>query len=108
MIPSDERDNILKSMEEHNIELTKKFERYREIKNTQWPKIEEDETISPKDQTILVQLYYDHRAALHDILECAGNLKKDIENIELFFKTSNEHKIILEKHIFKESGKTKK
>jgi hypothetical protein len=94
MRPTDERENILKSMEKHNVELTRAFEKHREIKNIQCPKIDEDGEISPEDQNIIVEIYYNHRKSLHDILECASNLKKDIEDIENYFTETEEPKIL--------------
>lgn len=86
----DERDTILESMEAHNVELAKAFEKHRQIENTKWPEWNEDGRINPEDGRIIASLYFNHRASLDNILECAGNLKKDIENLEDFFKAGEE------------------
>ncbi|MDR2767478.1 MAG: hypothetical protein LBB82_04035 [Treponema sp.] len=84
---TEERDNILKSLEERNCELTKAFENYREIgKNEKWPIINDEEELDPEDQATLVKIYYNHREALETIQECANNLKKEIMKLETYFE----------------------
>jgi hypothetical protein len=90
MLPFKERDNILESMEKHNVKLTKAFQRYRQVNNIEIPEIDEDGEIELKDQKSLVDIYNSHKTALQNILKCAANLKKDIEDIENFFEKGKE------------------
>jgi hypothetical protein len=99
MILTEDRDNILQSMEEHNVALTKTFEKYRQIRNLEWPKIDEDGDIDPETGKFLTDLYYKHREVLQEILGCAGSLKKDIEDLECFFKRGKEKQQKLKKKL---------
>jgi hypothetical protein len=90
MLPFDERENILKSMEKHNFELTKAFKKFRQIKNIDVPEIDDDGKIDTETQNILVELYNTHKTLLHNILKCAGTLKEDIEDIEDYFERGKE------------------
>jgi hypothetical protein len=97
---TEERDALLKALEEQTIELTKSFENYRQTKSKRWPAISEDGNIEPKDRALLSDMYWNHKAALEKILECADNVKKAIVDFESFFEKSEEQKE-LEEHISK-------
>jgi hypothetical protein len=92
-----ERDNLLKSLEEHNSELTNAFERHKEAKSIKWPDIDGNGEIAPKDQGIVAEIYYKHRLSLEKILECAGNLKKAIVKLETYFNKGEEQQEKLKK-----------
>jgi len=81
-----ERDNILISLEKCNHELTKAFEYHNKAKNMEWPNIDDDSEIDPNDQKKLVEIYEHHKASLKKIIECSGNLKKEIEELEKYFE----------------------
>ena len=81
-----ERDKILKSLEEHNSELSEAFVKYNEIRKRGFPGIGDGEKIDPKTSEFLVNTYYDHRAALENIIEYSKTLKTDIENLVSFFE----------------------
>jgi hypothetical protein len=85
------RDKILKSLEEHNSELSEAFVKYNEIRIRGFPKIGDGEKIDPKTSEFIVNTYYDytyydHRAALEIIIEYSKILKADIENLVSFFE----------------------
>jgi len=83
---TDERDNLLNSLEECNCKLTKAFENYRNFnKNTKVPKINEDGDISPEDGASLVDIYWSHREALENIQKCAKDTRIAILNLEKYF-----------------------
>jgi hypothetical protein len=92
-----ERDNLLKSLEEHNSELTDAFEKYKEAKSIKWPDSDEDGEIAPKDQEIVVEIYYNHRLSLEKILECAGSLKKAMVELETYFNEGEKRQEELKK-----------
>jgi hypothetical protein len=92
-----ERDNLLKSLEEHNSELTNAFEKYKEAKSIKWPDIDEDGEIAPKDREIIAEIYYKHRLSLEKILECAVNLKKAIVELETYFNEGEKQQEELKK-----------
>jgi hypothetical protein len=58
MPPSDERETIFKSMEEHNVELTIAFEKYNQIENIKVPEIDEGGEIDPKVKKLLIILAF--------------------------------------------------
>lgn len=88
-----ERDNIINSLENNNLELFNALKAYRKISSKKLNvTIDEDKEISRRDQKIIVKHYDAHRAALEKIVDCSMNLKKDIENIEAFFSETEEDK----------------
>jgi hypothetical protein len=105
MLPFQEWDNILNSLEKHNSELSKVFEKYNEIKKGGIPRINDDEKITPEDQNVLVKLYDDHRTALEHIIECSKTLKTDIENLISFFERAEENREKSAKHISEQMRK---
>jgi len=42
---------------------------------------------------LLVNIYYEHRTALKNIIGCSNNLKKSVENFLAFFEKTEEKKI---------------
>jgi hypothetical protein len=99
MLPFEERDALLQSMEKHTAALTEAFETYKRIKNAAVPVSREDGEPDPGEQQRVVALYYEHRNAVEHIIACAGTLKNDIEAVELFFKKGEEERQKLGKHI---------
>jgi len=86
MRTTEERDNLLKSLEESNCELTNTFKKYKDLKeNIEFPKIGIDEKISQKNQNLIVNIYHSHREALENIITNAGKLKKNILKLEKYF-----------------------
>ena len=86
-----ERDDLLKSLEEANVLLTKAFENYRTFnKNQKLPKLNDDEKLTPKTSEKLIKIYNDHKEALKIVNECAANVKKEIEKLEAYYNTCEE------------------
>jgi len=89
----EERDALVKSLENDNCELVKIIQNYRQIENKKYPEISDDEGADPKNHEIAAQLYWEHRAALEDIIEYSTKLKNSIDNfLEYFIKTEEEKK----------------
>jgi hypothetical protein len=101
----DERDNILMSLEKHNSELSKLFQKYNEIKNRKFPDINDEGKIDPGHQNILVKQYYDHRTVLENIIKCSKTLRTDIENLVSFFEQAEKDQEKLAEHISEEMKK---
>jgi len=88
---TDERDNLLKSLEECNCELARAFENYRKFnKNTKVPKINDDEGITPEEGAVLVDIYWNHREALENIRKCGRDVKKAVLKLEAYFNGNKE------------------
>jgi len=87
-----ERTELLAAVETQSHELSKAFIRYRETENAEGPEIDDEKGPDKKDWKLLVDIYYSHRMALEAILDCAGKLKKAIENLEAYFVETEEDK----------------
>ena len=88
----EERDALVKALENDNCELVKIIQNYRQIGNKKFPEINEDEWDDPKNLEIAAQLYWEHRAALENIIEYSTRLKNSIDNFLEYFPKSEEEK----------------
>jgi hypothetical protein len=88
----EERDALVKSLENDNSELVKIIQNYRQIENKKYPEISEDDWDDPKNHEIAAQLYWEHREALENIIEYSTKLKTSIENFLGYFTKSEEEK----------------
>ena len=101
-----ERDDLLKSLEEANVLLTKAFENYRKFnKNQKLPKLNEDGKLTPEASEKIIKIYDDHKEALGIINECAANVKKEIEKLEAYYNFCDEKRKAIQKTI--EEGRKK-
>ena len=100
-----ERDDLLKSLEEANVLLTKAFINYRKFKkNQKFPKLNDDGKLTPDDSGKIIKIYDDHKEALENINECAANVKKEIEKLETYYNFCKEKQKAIQK-IIKEGRK---
>jgi len=89
----EERNTLLKSLENDNSELEKVIQNYRQIENKKYPEFSEDEENDPKNHELAAQMYFEHRIALDNIIEYSNNLKNSIEKfLEYFIETEEEKK----------------
>ena len=86
-----ERNDILKSMENHNLELANAFKKYRQIGSNDKLVEDEDGISTTMKQSYLIQIYNDHKELLENILKCSGYLKNDINKLEKYFECRKGH-----------------
>ena len=86
------RTELLKSLETRSLELSNAFIIYREAEKAEWPKISADGEIDEKDGELLGEIYHNHRTALEAILDIAGKMKGNIENLQAYFEETPEDK----------------
>ena len=86
------RTELLKSLETRSLEMSNAFIIYREAEKAEWPKISADGEIDEKDGELLGEIYHNHRTALEAILDIAGKMKGNIENLQAYFEETPEDK----------------